>query len=179
MLYGVPAAVLPRLVPHGSRKHAGCGPRLSSQRNISMAEPKIVVNRTPFVLEGPNSLLFEVKDFLKYVGNPTLGSSDSGANFDDVTADIQTGSGSTQYLVVTANVSYPSYYSSAGDIVIIIDTYDDPNYPQRITKTFGTLRQKITYLREAIEKPKAKGSRSLAKKKSATDGKKKSATDGK
>jgi Zn-dependent M32 family carboxypeptidase len=80
---------------------------------------------------------------------------------------------------VTANVSYPSYYSSAGDIVIIIDTYDDPNYPQRITKTFGTLRQKITYLREAIEKPKAKGSRSLAKKKSATDGKKKSATDGK
>jgi hypothetical protein len=41
------------------------------------------------------------------------------------------------------------------------------------------LRQKITYLREAIEKPKAKGSRSLAKKKSATDGKKKSATDGK
>jgi hypothetical protein len=40
-------------------------------------------------------------------------------------------------------------------------------------------RQKITYLREAIEKPKAKGSRSLAKKKSATDGKKKSATDGK
>jgi hypothetical protein len=147
-----------------------------------MAEPKIVDIRTPFVLEGPNSLLFEVKDFLKYVGNPTLGSSDSGANFDDVTAEIQTGSGSKQYLVVTANVSYPSYYSSAGDIVIIIDTYDDPNYPQPVTKTFGILRQKITYLREAIEavaKPKAKGSRSLAKKKSATDGKKKSATDGK
>lgn len=142
--------------------------------------PTIVEILPRVVAEGQTTLYFQVENFRDYVGNAHLASSNSGAQFFDETATLQkasAGSGGNDYVVVTATVSYPGPYSSSGDIVIIIDTYDDPLAPTTVTKSFGTSAPKITYLRDAIEdlervaKHKVKGSRSPAKKKSGTKGK--------
>lgn len=144
--------------------------------------PPTIVEMSPrIVAEGTTTLYFQVENFLDHLGAAYLASSNSGAQFSDETAVLQkaaAGSGGSDYVVVTATVSYPSSYSGSGDITIIIDTYDDPTKPRSVTKTFGTSRPKITYLRDSIEgverisKPKPNRRRSPAKKQPGHKGKK-------
>ena len=106
------------------------------------------------VAEGTTTLYFQVENFLDHLGAAHLASSNSGAQFSDETAVLQkaaAGSGGSDYVVVTTKVSYPDSYSGSGDITIIIDTYDDSTEPRTVTKTFGYIAPKITYLRDAID----------------------------